>query len=215
MAKMLASQWSRLAGRLIDGVLWAVVMGLLIAGLLLIAPINLGEIVDRLNPLPEPGWIVEGYLESTGDWGSPVEEIIYWLLIGWVILIFMVILEVLYSMIYLIVSAVLFVLLVTVLTAPVCVMIRSGCYFLMVRYLGGDLGHLATGLRVVDVISGDRPSRMQSLGRASLKALDVLIFPWVINGLMVLCRHDRRHLYDLAADTQVRRTAVRHAHRDD
>ena len=105
---MLGNNWFRLAGRLIDGVIWAVVIGVLIAALLLLMPTNVDEIVEKLNPLPEPGWVVREHLERTGDWESPVDAIIYWLFIGWIILIFMLILEFLYLLLYGIVSVVLF-----------------------------------------------------------------------------------------------------------
>ena len=74
---------------------------------------------------------------------------------------------------------------------------------LMVRFAGGDFGHLLLGLRVVNYRNGGRPSFGQALGRALLKQLDGLIFPWLINGVMVLVAPERRHLYDLAVNTMV------------
>ncbi len=74
---------------------------------------------------------------------------------------------------------------------------------LMVRFSGGDFGHLILGLRVVNYGNGRRPSFGQALGRALLKQLDGLIFPWLINGVMVLVAPERRHLYDLAVNTMV------------
>ncbi len=74
---------------------------------------------------------------------------------------------------------------------------------LMVRFAGGDFGHLLLGLRVVNYRNGGRPSFGQALGRALLKQLDGLIFPWLVNGVMVLVAPERRHLYDLAANTMV------------
>lgn len=73
----------------------------------------------------------------------------------------------------------------------------------MVRLAGGDCGHLVLGLRVVSYGSGRRPSFGQAFGRALLKQLDGLIFIWLINCIMVLANHERRHLYDLAANTIV------------
>ena len=74
---------------------------------------------------------------------------------------------------------------------------------LMVRFAGGDFGHLLLGLRVVNYRNGGRPSFGQALGRALLKQLDGLIFPWLINCVMVLVAPERRHLYDLAVNTMV------------
>lgn len=74
---------------------------------------------------------------------------------------------------------------------------------LMVRFAGGDFGHLVLGLRVVNYGDGRRPSFGQALGRALLKQLDWLIFLWLVNGVMVLFSRERRHLYDLAVNTMV------------
>lgn len=74
---------------------------------------------------------------------------------------------------------------------------------LMARFAGGDFAHLVMGLRVVDYGSGQRPSFDQAFGRALLKQLDWLIFPWLINGVMALAAPQRRHLYDLIANTMV------------
>jgi len=74
---------------------------------------------------------------------------------------------------------------------------------LMVRFAGGDFGHLVLGLRVVNYGNGRRPSFGQALGRALLKQLDGLIIPWLVNGVMVLIAPERRHLYDIAASTMV------------
>lgn len=74
---------------------------------------------------------------------------------------------------------------------------------LMVRFAGGDFGHLILGLRVVNYNDGRRPSFVQALGRALLKQLDGLIILWLINGVMVLVTPERRHLYDLAVNTMV------------
>ena len=78
---------------------------------------------------------------------------------------------------------------------------------LMVRFAGGDFGHLLLGLRVVNYRNGGRPSFGQALGRALLKQFDGLIFPWLINGVMVLVAPERRHLYDLAVNTMVVRAS--------
>ena len=82
-------------------------------------------------------------------------------------------------------------------------LLRISYLCLMVRFAGGDIGHLALGLRVVNYRNGARPTFGQALGRALLKQLDSLFFPWLINGLMALFSPERRHLYDLAADTMV------------
>ena len=74
---------------------------------------------------------------------------------------------------------------------------------LMVRFAGGDFGHLVLGMRVVNYGDGRRPSFGQALGRALLKHLDGLIIPWLVNGVMVLIVPERRHLYDIAANTVV------------
>ena len=74
---------------------------------------------------------------------------------------------------------------------------------LMVRFAGGDFGHLVLGLRVVNYNDGRRPSFGRALGRALLKQLDGLIILWLINGVMVLVAPERRHLYDLAVNTMV------------
>lgn len=74
---------------------------------------------------------------------------------------------------------------------------------LMVRFAGGDFGHLVLGLCVVNYGDGRRPSFGQALGRALLKHLDWLIFPWLVNGVMVLFSRERRHLYDFAVNTMV------------
>ena len=74
---------------------------------------------------------------------------------------------------------------------------------LMVRFAGGDFGHLVLGLRVVNYGDERRPSFGQALGRALLKQLDGLIIPWLVNGVMVLMAPERRHLYDIAASTMV------------
>lgn len=73
----------------------------------------------------------------------------------------------------------------------------------MVRFAGGDFGHLILGLRVVNYNDGRRPSFWQALGRALLKQLDGLIILWLINCVMVLVAPERRHLYDLAVNTMV------------
>lgn len=74
---------------------------------------------------------------------------------------------------------------------------------LMVRFAGGDFGHLLLGLRVVNYGNGRRPSFGQAMGRALLKQLDWLIILWLVNGVMVLFAPERRHLYDLAVNTMV------------
>ena len=43
----------------------------------------------------------------------------------------------------------------------------------------------------------------QSIGRAAVSLLDLLIVPALINCVMVLARRDRRHLYDLMVGTVV------------
>ena len=74
---------------------------------------------------------------------------------------------------------------------------------LLVRFAGGDLGHLAMGMRVVNYRNGRRPTFGQALGRAILKQLDLLVLPWMLNGVMVVVNRDRRHSYDFIANTVV------------
>ena len=70
-------------------------------------------------------------------------------------------------------------------------------------YFGGNIGHLALGARVVNHRNGGPVSLGQSIGRAVVSLLDLLIIPWLINCGMVLFRADRRHLYDLMVGTVV------------
>ena len=95
------------------------------------------------------------------------------------------------------------VVLVPLLAAMLAFVLRVLYMCLMVRFAGGDFGHLALGLRVVNYGDGRRPSFRQALGRALLKQLDWLIFLWLVNGVMVLFSRERRHSYDLAVNTMV------------
>lgn len=83
------------------------------------------------------------------------------------------------------------------------IMLRVLYLCLLVRFAGGDLGHLAVGMRVVNYRNGGRPSFGQALGRAILKQLDILVLPWMLNGIMVVVNRDRRHSYDYIANTVV------------
>ena len=74
---------------------------------------------------------------------------------------------------------------------------------LMYRFFGSDFGHLILGLRVVNYGDGRRPSFGQALGRALLKQFDGTGILWLVNGVMVLVAPERRHMYDLAANTMV------------
>lgn len=93
--------------------------------------------------------------------------------------------------------------LIPVAVAVLWVILRVLYFCLLVRFAGGDLGHLAMGMRVVNYRNGGRPSFGQALSRAILKQLDLLIMPWLLNGVMVLIAPERRHLYDIASNTMV------------
>ncbi|MDE2785052.1 MAG: RDD family protein [Chloroflexota bacterium] len=95
------------------------------------------------------------------------------------------------------------VILVPLGAALLAIVLRLLYLTFMVRFAGGDFGHLVLGLRVVNYGDGRRPSFGQALGRALLKQLDGLIVPWLVNSVMVLIAPERRHLYDIAANTMV------------
>ena len=71
----------------------------------------------------------------------------------------------------------------------------------MVNKYGGTVGHLAVGGRIVDYSTGNPVTVGQSFSRALVGLFDFLFVPVLANGLMVLIRPDRRHIYDLVADT--------------
>ena len=93
--------------------------------------------------------------------------------------------------------------LIPVAAAALWFILRLLYLCLLVRFAGGDLGHLAMGMQVVSCRHGGRPSFGQALSRALLKQLDLLVFPWLLNGAMVLLNRHRRHSYDLIANTIV------------
>ena len=93
--------------------------------------------------------------------------------------------------------------LIPVAAVALWLFLRVMYFCLMVRFAGGDLGHLAMGMRVVNYRNGGRPSFGQALGRAVLKQLDLLVIPWVLNGVMATLARERRHSYDLIANTIV------------
>ena len=84
------------------------------------------------------------------------------------------------------------------------VVVTNLCYrALMVSRYGGTLGHLAMRARVLSHSAGRPASPAQAWGRAAAGLLDLLAAPVLVNGVMVMTREDRRHLYDLLADTVV------------
>ena len=87
--------------------------------------------------------------------------------------------------------------------AVLWVILRLLYLALMVRFAGGDVGHLAMGMRVVNYRNGQRPSFGQALSRALLKQLDLLVIPWLFNGVMATFNRERRHTYDFIANTIV------------
>ena len=93
--------------------------------------------------------------------------------------------------------------LIPIAAALLWVILRLLYLCLLVRFAGGDLGHLAMGMRILSYRDGLRPSFGQALGRAMLKQLDVLIIPWLFNGVMTLANREGRHSYDFIAGTIV------------
>ena len=93
--------------------------------------------------------------------------------------------------------------LIPVAAAVLWIILRVLYFCLLVRFAGGDLGHLAMGMRVVNYRNGGRPSFGQALSRAILKQLDLLIMPWLLNGVMAGFTRERRHSYDFIANTVV------------
>ena len=67
----------------------------------------------------------------------------------------------------------------------------------------GTLGHLAVRARVRDYGTGNLAFPAQAWGRATAELPDLLAVPVLVNAAMVMTREDRRHIYDLLADTVV------------
>ena len=87
--------------------------------------------------------------------------------------------------------------------APVLIIGQFAYLAFFVWYFGGNMGHLVLGARVVNHRNGGAVSLGQSIGRAVVSLLDLLVIPWLVNCAMVLFRADRRHLYDLMVGTVV------------
>ncbi|MCA2217958.1 RDD family protein [Jidongwangia harbinensis] len=75
-------------------------------------------------------------------------------------------------------------------------------YILMEGLTGRTLGKMATGIRVVDEATGNRPSLGAATIRTLLRFVDGL-FGYLVGFVIVLSTSRRRRLGDMAAKTQV------------
>ena len=75
--------------------------------------------------------------------------------------------------------------LIPIATIPLWFILRMAYLCLLVRFAGGDLGHLVMGMRVVSYRHGCRPSFGQALSRAILRQLDLLVMPFLLNCALV------------------------------
>jgi len=91
-----------------------------------------------------------------------------------------------------------------------CFLLQFFYQWLFLRYLGGTLGKLIFGLRVVNKANGGGLSFIQSFLRVLTDQLSLLFGH--AHRVLVFARFDRTHLSDWVAETQVRQTSPREDH---
>jgi uncharacterized RDD family membrane protein YckC len=87
-------------------------------------------------------------------------------------------------------------------SAAVVYLVSFAYMILMEGYLGGTVGKLVLGIRVVD-ISGGKPGPVRALIRNVLRIVDFLPFCYLLGILMVAFSKKKRRLGDLVAGTYV------------
>ena len=79
--------------------------------------------------------------------------------------------------------------------------ISAAYHAFTVAWLAGTIGHNSAHALVAVANDGSKPSATRAAARAALGLLDLLVIPFIANIAMILCRRDRRHIYDLIAGT--------------
>lgn len=91
-----------------------------------------------------------------------------------------------------------------------CFLLNFFYHFLFLRFMGGTIGKLLFGLRVVNKSNGGSPSSMQCFLRVLTDQLG--IFFGNAPRVLAFARFDRTHVSDWVAETQVRQTSPREDH---